>query len=45
MSKLLESLDVLWLAMSNFGQWKIEDKVIAGCRGSKHVKKSKTLVA
>jgi hypothetical protein len=44
-SKLLESLDVLSLAVGQFGQWKIEEKVIAGCRGSEHVKKRKTLVA
>jgi hypothetical protein len=31
--------------VGQFGQWKIEEKVIAGCRGSEHVKKRKTLVA
>ena len=45
MSKLLESLDVLLLVVGQFGQWKIEEKVIIGCRESEHVKKSKTLVA
>jgi hypothetical protein len=34
--------DWLWV---NFGQWKIEEKVIAGCRGYEHVKQRKTLVA
>jgi hypothetical protein len=45
MSKLLESLDVLLLVVGQFGQWKTEEKAIAGCRGSKHVKKRKTLVS
>ena len=45
MRKLLESLDVLLLAVGQFGQWKTEEKVIAGCRGSEHVKQRKTLVA
>jgi hypothetical protein len=31
--------------VGQFGQWKTEEKVIAGCRGSEHVKKRKTLVA
>jgi hypothetical protein len=31
--------------VGQFGQWKTEEKVIAGCRGSEHVKQSKTLVA
>jgi hypothetical protein len=31
--------------MGHFGQWKTEEKVIEGCRGSEHVKQSKTLVA
>jgi hypothetical protein len=31
--------------VGQFGQWKIEEKVIAGCRGFEHVKKRKTLVA
>jgi hypothetical protein len=28
-----------------FGQWKTEEKVIAGCRGSEHLKQRKTLCA
>jgi hypothetical protein len=31
--------------MGQFGQWKTEEKVIVGCRGSEHVKQRKTLVA
>jgi hypothetical protein len=31
--------------VGQFGQWKTEEKVIVGCRGSEHVKKRKTLVA
>jgi hypothetical protein len=31
--------------VGQFGQWKIEEKVIVGCRGSEHVKKRKTLVS
>jgi hypothetical protein len=31
--------------MGQFGQWKTEEKVIAGCRGFEHVKQSKTLVS
>jgi hypothetical protein len=31
--------------VGQFGQWKTEEKVIAGCRGSEHVKQRKTLVA
>jgi hypothetical protein len=31
--------------MGQFGQWKTEEKVIAGCRGYKHVKQRKTLGA
>ena len=33
------------MAVGQFGQWKTEEKVIAGCRGSEHVKQRKTLVA
>jgi hypothetical protein len=31
--------------VGQLGQWKTEEKVIAGCRGSEHVKKIKTLVS
>jgi hypothetical protein len=31
--------------MGQFGQWKTEEKVIVGCRGSEHVKQRKTLSA
>ena len=39
MSKLLESLDVLWLAGGQFGQWKTEEIMLVGCRGSECVMK------
>ena len=45
MRKLLESLEILWLAVGQFGQWKTEEKVITGCRGSKHMKQRETLVS
>jgi hypothetical protein len=31
--------------MGQFVQWKTEEKVVAGCRGSEHVKQRKTLGA
>jgi hypothetical protein len=31
--------------VDQFRQWKTEEKVIAGCIGSEHVKKRKTLVS
>ena len=45
MSNLLESLEMLLMDGGQFGQWNTEEKVIAGCIGSEHVKKRKTLVA
>jgi hypothetical protein len=45
MRKILESLDVFSLVVGQFGQWNTEEKVIAGCKGSEHVKKNKTPVA
>jgi hypothetical protein len=39
MSKLLEILDVLRLAGSQVEEWKTEEIMLAGCRGSKYVMK------